>query len=136
MNTCRGDTVWTPVSDSTCGTAFGSAVPWRWFHLPFAEPGVVLLGPAPGCADTGGNDNAVVRFRASPTLGRFRENAAVFRKAVRGRTTSAPTGRRFGLQRRGWAAPGMDCTNRAGSVGRDSPCLTKVCFTCERIVLF
>lgn len=29
MNTCRGVTVWTPVSESTFGTAFGSAVPWR-----------------------------------------------------------------------------------------------------------
>lgn len=47
---------------------------WRWLHLPFAEPGAVLLRPAPCCADTGGNDNAVVRFRASPTLGRFSEN--------------------------------------------------------------
>ena len=108
---------------------------WRWLHLPFAEPGAVLLGPAPGCADTGGNDNAIVRFRASPTLGKLMENPAVFRKAVRGRTTSAPGGRRFGLQRRGWAAPAVDCTSRTRSICRDSPCLTKMCLTSERIVL-
>ncbi len=47
---------------------------WRWLHLPFAEPMAVLPGPAPGCADTAANDNAVVRIRASPTLGRFRKN--------------------------------------------------------------
>ena len=42
-------------------------------HLPFARPLAVLPGPAPCCADIGGNDNAVVRIRASPMLGKVRD---------------------------------------------------------------
>ena len=50
---------------------------WRWILVPFAEPRAVLPEPGPCCADTGANDNAVVRIRASPTLGRFSENRPV-----------------------------------------------------------
>ena len=53
---------------------------WRRLLLPGAEPMAVLSGPAPGCADTGGNDKAVVRFARPQHWGSSRRNVLIGRR--------------------------------------------------------
>ena len=53
---------------------------WRWLLLPCAEPMAVLSGPVPGCADTGGNDKAVVRFARPQHWGSSGRNALIGRR--------------------------------------------------------
>ena len=62
---------------------------WRWLLLPCAEPMAVLSGPVPGCADTGGNDKAVVRFARPQHWGSSGRNV-LFRRRTFSSSVAGP----------------------------------------------